>query len=152
MGIATVNGVLYGKPGVGIYDLTLSKLQDCCCGLAVESVQFDLLDSSYDPFCLRKATGSPDTGCRNYPISLSGATLLAADYLAESGFIASGDTKPGRPCGFCEGSEYLYYLVDADESPSGFAIKFEVEDCSNAGLSGIPPRDYLCTVTIRKCG
>jgi hypothetical protein len=150
--IATVNGKLYGKPGVGIYDLSLEKIQDCCCGLKVESVEFGLLDPEYDPFCLRQATGTPEGGCRAYNLTLEGAVLLAADYLEESRYIATGDTLPGRPCGFCEGSVYLFFLVGAVETETGFIITFEAEDCSNAGATGIPPRDYLCTVTISKCG
>jgi hypothetical protein len=150
--IATVNGKLYGKPGVGIYDLSLQQLQDCCCGLKVESVEFELLDPSYDPFCLRQATGTPVQGCRPYKLTLAGATLLAADYLEESRYIAIGDTQLGRPCGFCEGSVYLFFLVGAVETPDGFIITFEAEDCSNADGVGIPPRDYLCTVTISRCG
>lgn len=128
-------------------------LRQCCCaaGLFVESVDFELLDPLYDPFCLRVAQGSGISGCADYDITVQGATLLAADHLASLDYIASGDSLPGRPCGFCEGSKYLYYLVDAEEVTNGFIIKFEVEDCSNNGPEGIPPRDYLCTVTISKC-
>jgi len=151
MAIATVNGLLFGKPGVGIYDLSLDALQDCCCGLRVESVEFALLDPSYDPFCLRVSSGREIRGCRNYDKTLQGAVLLAADHLEELRFIASGDTLPGRPCGFCEGSVYLYFLVAATETDSGFVVSFEAEDCSNADGVGIPPRDYLCTVTISRC-
>jgi hypothetical protein len=149
--IARVNGVLYGKPGVGVYDLTLEQLQECCCGLKVLSVDFRLLDASYDPFCFRAATRTPREGCREYAQTLNGAVLLAVDFLAESRYIAIGDTKPGRPCGFCQGSVYLFFLTGAVETEDGFLIRFEAEDCSNAGPQGIPPRDYSCVVTVSKC-
>jgi len=152
MGFYRIGNSLAGKPGQGLYDVTLEQLQDCCCGLKVESVEFGLLDPSYDPFCLRAARGTPEEGCRAYSVTIEGATLLAADYLEESRYIATGDTQPGRPCGFCEGSIYLFYLVGAEDTGDQFVITFEAEDCSNAGATGIPPRDYLCTVTITKCG
>lgn len=152
MGFYRIGDSLAGQPGVGLYNISQSDFENCCCGLIVESIKFELLDPSYDPFCLRAARGAAIRGCQIYSRDIEGATLLAVDYLAALDFIAIGDTVPGRPCGFCEGSTYQYFLTDADEMGNKFVIKFEVEDCSNAedGL-GIPPRDYLCTVTISKC-
>lgn len=151
MGFYRIGNALAGKPGVGFYNVEEDDFKAYCCGLIVRSVTFELLDSAADPFCLRKASGTEIVCCSQYPKTIEGATLLAVDYLDQIRFIAFGNTVPGRPCGFCEGSVYLYYLVDAEIVDNQYIIKFEVEDCSNAGSSGIPPRDYLCTIVVENC-
>lgn len=135
------------------------KLRQCCCdvGLAVESVAFELLSGS-DPCCNRIQAGDPVDGCRNYDLTLAGATLLAADHLAECDFRSSGERKGITTdcpdgCGFCENATFSYFLVGAEEVSGKFILSFEAEDCVQppGAPLGIPPRDYLCTVTIRKC-
>ena len=155
--IATVNGKLYGKPGAGIYNLSLDQLQDCCCGLKVESVEFELLPGS-NPCCNRVERGSPERGCRPYDLTLAGATLLAFDHLEELDVRSSGDRLGVTPqcprgCGFCENATFAYFLTGAVETDAGFVVTFEAEDCIQPpnAPNGISPRDYLCTVTIKKC-
>lgn len=151
MGFYRTKSGIAGIPGVALYNVQKEDYTKCCCGLIVDSVEFELIDALSDPFCLRKPTGEQIVFCSKYENSIAGATLLAVDYLDQIRYVAFGNTKPERPCGFCENSVYIYYLYDAEEVDGKYIIRFEVEDCSNAGPSGIEPRDYICTVRVRSC-
>ena len=141
--IATVNGKLYGKPGVGIYDLSLQQLQDCCCGLVVSSVSFQTIGS---PDCDIIPQGVPTTrSTSKSDTSIKAATELALTYISSSEYVTKcrpTDLNPDPDTNFCQNKIPVFTLISADLLNDGYSFVFEVEDCA------IPPVDYLMTIVV----
>ena len=136
------------------------KLRQCCCqGLFVESVQFDLAPDS-DPCCLTQMEGELLEDCYGYALSEEGALLLAVDYLEAAKYTSRGnrgivsEERCPDGCGVCTGSIFRYLLTGSeyDATSKKYVFTFDVEDCANEAIpGGIPPIDYICTVTVRGC-